>query len=87
MGNDPGKPGERAPALTFAYALFRTSTEGMILHRRLRSLGVRDDICPTPRHLADSCGISLRFDVLQAEAVREAAEGLAIPIELVVQQP
>ena len=72
--------------MTFAYALFKTSTDGLILHRRLRSLGVLDDICPTPRHLADSCGISLRFDSLQADAVREAAASLAIPVELVVQQ-
>lgn len=73
--------------MTFAYALFKTATDGMLLHRRLRSLGLRDDICPTPRHLADSCGISLRFDALQAEVVREAAESLAIPVELVVERP
>jgi len=73
--------------LTFAYALFKTATDGMILHRRLRSLGLRDDICPTPRHLADSCGISLRFDVLHADAVMTEAARLGIPIDLVVQQP
>jgi hypothetical protein len=73
--------------LSFAYALFKTATDGMILHRHLRNLGLRDDICPTPRHLADSCGISLRFDSLLADAVREAAASLAIPIELVEQQP
>jgi hypothetical protein len=73
--------------LTFAYALFKTATDGMILHRHLRVLGLRDEICPTPRHLADSCGIALRFDAVQSEVVREAAASLAIPVELVVQQP
>lgn len=73
--------------MSFSYALFKTATDGMILHRHLRNLGLRDDICPTPRHLADSCGISLRFDSLLADAVREAAASLAIPIELVVQRP
>jgi hypothetical protein len=73
--------------LSFAYALFKTATDGMILHRHLRDLGLNDEICPTPRHLADSCGISLRFDALNADAVREAAKNLSIPIELVVQHP
>ncbi|HOV29055.1 MAG TPA: DUF3343 domain-containing protein [Synergistales bacterium] len=73
--------------MVFAYALFKTATDGMILHRRLRELGVKDDICPTPRHLADSCGISLRFDAIAAGAVREEAGRLGIPIELVVQRP
>lgn len=73
--------------MSFAYALFKTATDGMILHSRLKALGLKDDICPTPRHLADSCGISLRFDALQVDAVREAAASLSIPVELVVQKP
>lgn len=72
--------------MPWAYALFATASDGMRLSRTLRAEGVDHAVCPTPRHLAASCGIALRFLPDLRETVEAAAAAHAVSL-VVVQDP
>ena len=57
----------------------------MRLSKVLREQGVGHNICPTPRHLARSCGIALRFDPALRETVTAAAAAAAVVAVTVVE--
>jgi hypothetical protein len=55
----------------------------MMLHKRLKELGVPHHICPSPRHLTESCGIALKFPDDALEAVKCSAEDLKISVKVI----
>ena len=67
----------------WSYALFRTATDGFRLHRSLRAQGVDHALCPTPRRLAASCGVALRFAREDEPRVQRSADAQAVPVDLV----
>ena len=54
------------------YVLFNNHTNGLKLHKVLRSKGLTATISPTPRSLSKCCGVSLIVDEAELEEVREA---------------
>ena len=54
------------------YVLFNNHTNGLELHKVLRSKGLTATISPTPRSLSKCCGVSLIVDEAELEEVREA---------------
>ena len=70
----------------WSYALFRTATDGFRLHRSLRVQGLPHALCPTPRHLAASCGLALRFASDLEGEVRRSADALSVPVDLVCEE-
>ena len=53
------------------YVLFNNHTNGLKLHKVLRSKGLTATISPTPRSLSKCCGVSLIVDEAELEEVRE----------------
>jgi hypothetical protein len=70
-----------------AYVLFETPTDGMRLRGLMKERRIDCQICPTPRDLADSCGIALRFSPDRRGEVEALAEGGHIPIRIVRREP
>ena len=54
------------------YVLFNNHTNGLKLHKVLRSKGLTATISPTPRSLSKCCGVSLIVDEAELEEVRGA---------------
>lgn len=54
------------------YVLFNNHTNGLKLHKVLRSKGLTATISPTPRSLSKCCGVTLIVDEAELEEVREA---------------
>jgi len=52
------------------YVLFNNHTNGLKLHKILRSKGLTATISPTPRSLSKCCGISLIVDEKELDQVR-----------------
>ncbi|MCX7827983.1 MAG: DUF3343 domain-containing protein [Thermanaerothrix sp.] len=65
------------------YCLFEGASEGMMLHKRLRELMVPHHVCPSPRHLTESCGIALKFDEAYLEQVALKAEELSLKVAVI----
>jgi len=59
----------------------------MRLSKVLREQGVGHSIRPTPRHLARSCGIALRFDPALRETVTAAAAAAVVAVTVVEDTP
>lgn len=54
------------------YVLFNNHTNGLKLHKILRSRGLVATISPTPRSLSKCCGVSLIVDEGELDKVRQA---------------
>ena len=54
------------------YVLFNNHTNGLKLHKVLRSKGLTATISPTPRSLSKCCGVSNIVDEAELEELREA---------------
>ncbi|ACZ18490.1 DUF3343 domain-containing protein [Thermanaerovibrio acidaminovorans] len=67
----------------WVYCLFESASEGMMLHRRLREVGLEHHICPSPRHLTESCGIALKMSGELVERALEAASELKLRVRVV----
>lgn len=65
-----------------AYAVFENATDGMNLHKKLKASGIKEAICPSPRHLSKCCGISLVFDKKDRSSVEASARKLDIKTEI-----
>ena len=55
----------------FGLAAFRSRQQVMNFERDLRRSGVRAAIISTPRSISVGCGLSVRFELPDAQAVRE----------------
>ena len=56
---------------TFAIASFRSRQQVMKFEGALRRAGVRVEVITTPRDVAVGCGLSVRFELKDADAVME----------------
>lgn len=56
------------------YVLFPNHTNGMQLYRKLTERKIPAVIVPTPRQISSSCGISLKIDQQDEQAVRFCVE-------------
>ena len=57
---------------TFGIAAFRSRQQVMRFDRALRRAGVRSQVISTPRDVALGCGLSVQFDLNDAQAVLNA---------------
>ena len=55
----------------FGLVAFRSRQQVMNFERDLRRSGVRASIISTPRSVSVGCGLSVRFELPEAQAVRE----------------
>lgn len=55
----------------FGLAAFRSRQQVMYFERDLRRSGVKAAIISTPRSISVGCGLSVRFDLADTQAVRE----------------
>ena len=57
---------------TFGIAAFRSRQQVMRFDGALRRAGIRTDVVSTPRDVALGCGLSVQFDLNDAQAVLNA---------------
>lgn len=61
--------------------LFHTTHALLKLEKGLLERGLEVEPIPTPRQLSSDCGMALRFEPADAEAVRAAVNELHVEIE------
>lgn len=54
-----------------------------MLHKRLKELGVPHHICPSPRHLTESCGIALKFHEGELGVLVRSAREINVAIKVI----
>jgi hypothetical protein len=55
----------------FAVILFHTTSAAIKAEKLLLGQGFTVKLIPTPRQFSSDCGVALRFDAAQIDAVRE----------------
>ena len=55
---------------THAVILFYTSSHAMRAEKVLQRAGIPNKLMPVPRHLSSDCGVCMRIDAAQVDAVR-----------------
>ncbi len=63
---------------TFGVVLFYTTSAALKAEKALKAAGLEIKLIPTPRQLSSDCGMALRFDWPQAQAVEQALEAAAV---------
>ena len=61
--------------------IFNTTSAALRAEKVVRRAGLDAKLVPTPRHLSSDCGIALRFNWPDADAVRRALEEANVPVE------
>lgn len=56
----------------YGVALFPTTSAALRAEKAAIAAGLKVKLIPTPRQFSSDCGMALRFDWAQAEAVRDA---------------
>jgi hypothetical protein len=67
--------------IEYGFVIFHTTSAVMQAEKRLLKAGLKIKLVPVPREFSSDCGISLRFDWQQYEAVKNLLEGAKIEIE------
>jgi hypothetical protein len=65
----------------YGYVIFHTTSAVMQAEKRLLKAELKIKLVPVPREFSSDCGISLRFDWQQYEAVKGLLESSNIEIE------
>ncbi len=62
--------------------LFHTTTSALRAEKILQRAGLSVKLIPTPRELSSNCGIALRFEQSDQEAVKTVLAAAKIEIEI-----
>ena len=65
----------------YGVVLFHTTAAAMRGEKIVQRAGLAAKLIPTPRQLSSDCGIALRFNWSDAEAVRRALQSANVPVE------
>ena len=64
----------------YGVVLFHTTSSAMRAEKTLIRQGLTIKMIPTPRQFSSDCGIALRFDWTQRDAVREFLTGARVEV-------
>ena len=64
----------------YGVVLFHTTSSAMRAEKTLLRQGLAIKMIPTPRQFSSDCGIALRFDWTQRDAVREFLTGARVEV-------
>jgi hypothetical protein len=64
----------------YGVVLFHTTSSAMRAEKTLLRHGLTIKMIPTPRQFSSDCGIALRFDWSQRDAVREFLAGALVEV-------
>ena len=65
----------------YGVVLFYSTNWAIRAEKFLQKAGLEVKLIPVPRHLSSDCGVCLRFNWADEEAVRRALEGAKVEIE------
>lgn len=65
----------------YGVVLFHSTSHALRAEKVLRQAGLAVKLIPVPRHLSSDCGVALRFEWADQEAVRQALEAARVEIE------
>jgi len=66
---------------TYGVVLFYSTNWAIRAEKVLRKAGFEVKLIPVPRHLSSDCGVCLRFEWADEEAVRQALEAARVEME------
>jgi hypothetical protein len=64
----------------YGIILFDTTQAAIRAEKVLDKAGIKTKLIPVPRHISSNCGISLRFDLAIASAVKSALAAKSVPV-------
>lgn len=64
----------------YGAALFHTTSAALRAEKTLKGAGLAIKLIPTPRELSSDCGLAIRFDWEQVEAVKAALEAAHVEV-------
>lgn len=71
----------------YGVVLFHTTSAAMRAEKLLIKAGFSIKLIPTPRQFSSDCGIALRFDLAQRQAIESALNSINVETAGIYQMP